>query len=109
LYDNSRHQTHFTGFMLEEEIAASLWGFLTKIWLWMQLHLLNTHTKFQVSICKLWMPPSKTNFVCQIYKKREALKWEKIYFTVIRLRFGIFKKLFYRWINISVMHSSTKK
>jgi hypothetical protein len=24
LYDNSRHQTHFTGFMLEEEIAASL-------------------------------------------------------------------------------------
>ena len=24
LYDNSRHQTHFTGFMLEEEIGASL-------------------------------------------------------------------------------------
>jgi hypothetical protein len=27
LYDNSYHRTHFTGFMLEEDIVASLWGF----------------------------------------------------------------------------------
>jgi hypothetical protein len=27
LYDNTEHHTHFMGFMLEEEIAASLWGF----------------------------------------------------------------------------------
>jgi hypothetical protein len=27
LDDDSRHFTHFTGFMLEEEIVASLWGF----------------------------------------------------------------------------------
>jgi hypothetical protein len=26
LHDDSRHFTHFTGFMLEEEIVASLWG-----------------------------------------------------------------------------------
>jgi hypothetical protein len=26
LYDDINHRTHFTGFMLEEEIAASLWG-----------------------------------------------------------------------------------
>jgi hypothetical protein len=26
LYDNEYHYTHFTGFMLEEEIGASLWG-----------------------------------------------------------------------------------
>jgi hypothetical protein len=26
LYDDCSHQTHFTGFMLEEEIVASLWG-----------------------------------------------------------------------------------
>jgi hypothetical protein len=26
LDDNSNHYTHFTGFMLEEEIGASLWG-----------------------------------------------------------------------------------
>jgi hypothetical protein len=26
LLDNNNHYTHFTGFMLEEEIAASLWG-----------------------------------------------------------------------------------
>ena len=27
LFDNGNHHTHFTGFMLEEEIVASLWGF----------------------------------------------------------------------------------
>jgi hypothetical protein len=27
LFDSDAHFTHFTGFMLEEEIAASLWGF----------------------------------------------------------------------------------
>jgi hypothetical protein len=27
LFDDSGHYTHFTGFMLEEEIVASLWGF----------------------------------------------------------------------------------
>jgi hypothetical protein len=74
LYDNSRHQTHFTGFMLEEEIAASLWGFLTKIWLWMQLHLLNTHTKFQVSICKLWIRPSKNQFCLPDLQKTGGLE-----------------------------------
>jgi hypothetical protein len=26
LLDNGNHHTHFTGFMLEEEIIASLWG-----------------------------------------------------------------------------------
>jgi hypothetical protein len=26
LYDTSQHFTHFTGFLLEEEIVASLWG-----------------------------------------------------------------------------------
>jgi hypothetical protein len=25
--DDGNHRTHFTGFMLEEEIVASLWGF----------------------------------------------------------------------------------
>jgi hypothetical protein len=29
LYDDGYHYTHFTGFMLEEEIVASLW------WFWM--------------------------------------------------------------------------
>ncbi len=28
LHDNDWHHTHFTGFMLEEEIVASLWGFV---------------------------------------------------------------------------------
>jgi hypothetical protein len=27
LFDSVNHYTHFTGFMLEEEIVASLWGF----------------------------------------------------------------------------------
>jgi hypothetical protein len=27
LIENSDHHTHFTGFMLEEEIVASLWSF----------------------------------------------------------------------------------
>jgi hypothetical protein len=27
LYDNNSHHTHFTGFMLQEEIVASLWWF----------------------------------------------------------------------------------
>jgi hypothetical protein len=31
LYDSSSHMTHFTGFMLEEEIVASLWGLDFKI------------------------------------------------------------------------------
>jgi hypothetical protein len=26
LHDDSSHHTHFTGFMLGEEIVASLWG-----------------------------------------------------------------------------------
>jgi hypothetical protein len=26
LFDSSSHLTHFTGWMLEEEIVASLWG-----------------------------------------------------------------------------------
>jgi hypothetical protein len=26
LHDNEYHHTHFTGFMLDEEIVASLWG-----------------------------------------------------------------------------------
>jgi predicted choloylglycine hydrolase len=26
LHDDSSHLTHFTGFLLEEEIVASLWG-----------------------------------------------------------------------------------
>jgi hypothetical protein len=32
LFDvNSSHYTHFTGFMLEEEIVASLWGLVLNI------------------------------------------------------------------------------
>jgi hypothetical protein len=31
LVDDNRHFTHFTGFMLEEEIVASLWDFGFKI------------------------------------------------------------------------------
>jgi hypothetical protein len=31
MFDNSFHYTHFTGFMLEEEIVASLWDFGFKI------------------------------------------------------------------------------
>ncbi len=31
LHDDNRHFTHFTGFMLEEEIVASLWGYELKI------------------------------------------------------------------------------
>jgi hypothetical protein len=31
LFDSVNHYTHFTGFMLEEEIVASLWGFGFKI------------------------------------------------------------------------------
>jgi hypothetical protein len=27
LYDSTSHHTHFTGWMLEEEIVASIWGF----------------------------------------------------------------------------------
>jgi hypothetical protein len=27
LYDNGNHFTHFTGWMLQEEIVASFWGF----------------------------------------------------------------------------------
>jgi hypothetical protein len=26
LYDDILHRTHFTGFMLEEEIGAAFWG-----------------------------------------------------------------------------------
>jgi hypothetical protein len=30
LYDSSSHYTHFTGFMLEEEIVASLWVLIAR-------------------------------------------------------------------------------
>jgi hypothetical protein len=31
LFDNGNHHTHFTGFVLEEEIVASLWTEMHKI------------------------------------------------------------------------------
>jgi hypothetical protein len=31
LYDSGSHHTHFTGFMLEEEIVANFWGFVLNI------------------------------------------------------------------------------
>jgi hypothetical protein len=31
LHDSGNHYTHFTGFLLEEEIVASLWGSTSKI------------------------------------------------------------------------------
>jgi hypothetical protein len=34
LADDSEHRTHFTGFMLEEEIAASLWDIFLKCAKW---------------------------------------------------------------------------
>jgi hypothetical protein len=31
LYDNHWHHTHFTGFLLEEEIEVSFWDFVLKL------------------------------------------------------------------------------
>jgi hypothetical protein len=31
MYDDADHRTHFTGFLLEEEVVASFWKFLLVI------------------------------------------------------------------------------
>ncbi len=50
----------------------------------------------------------KTNFDCQIHKKRKALQWEKINSRLNQLRIGIYNYFFYGWIHISIVQSSRK-
>jgi hypothetical protein len=40
-YDSNTHLTHFTGFMLEEEIVAYLWGSTSK------MRKMNVDTRFR--------------------------------------------------------------
>ncbi len=68
------HRFHVGG-----EIGASLWGFLTKIWLWMQLHLSNTHTKFQVSIGKTLDATIKKPILIARFTKSRRRIWEQIF------------------------------
>ena len=64
LYENSNHYTHFTGFMLEEEIVASLWEFLpllSEMWKKYERPLTNGANG------------SKTNFVIENRKKYKRI------------------------------------
>jgi hypothetical protein len=104
------HHTHFTGFMLEEEIGRSLWGSTSKMKTFstptfcltstfggrgnnsIESNSLRGTPSFKFLSAKLWTwPVKKNNFDCQTYKMRETLKWEKIHSLLNRLRFKIFK------------------
>jgi hypothetical protein len=59
----------------------------------MQLHLVNTLTKFQNSICKTLdvNTNEKTILIARLTKKRKALKREKIHSPLINLQLRILK------------------
>ncbi len=70
---------------------------------------MNTHTKFQNSICKtLDVTIKKLISIARLTKLRETLIWEKMNSPLIRLRIGIFKNIFNRWFHTLVVHSSRK-
>ncbi len=84
-----------------------MWEFLDEMW--MQINIFNAQTNFQVSICiTLDATRGKPILIVKFTKCRVDYKWEKIHLPLIHLRIGIFQKFFFRWIKISVMHSSTK-
>jgi hypothetical protein len=81
--DNSNHHhTHFTGFMLEEEIGAALWGSTSKM---------NVDTKHFRPFCLM----STRNF-------------HENSFTSNSIMNRNFQNIFYWWIRIIVAHSSIK-
>ncbi len=64
----------------------------------MQIHLLKTQPKFQVSIWKTLDITKKKPFeLPYIYKMQVDYKWEKIHLPLIHLRIGIFQKFFFRF------------
>jgi hypothetical protein len=80
LDDGGYHHTHFTGFMLKEEIVTSFWGSTSKIIGDTNQNTLNTQlntqTNFQVPICK--------NIDARFAECRADYKWKKINSRLIR-------------------------
>jgi hypothetical protein len=71
LYDSVNYYTHFTGFMLEEEIGASLWGSTSSATRTRNVYLNMYIWKIYLEKCN--RDKQKINFNCQIYKMQDGL------------------------------------